>query len=324
MKKTLLFVTLLSLSVSSFSQKVTEKERKFFTKILHAQDSVRFNKTKHYAYEFKEFNKNDYYKEVISQEEIIACSKLIKETANLNLDKNNNKLILNGKLTNRFDKQIDGLLSIDLLENKLTRDNGEKFELNTFYNSHSGYGKIDFKIDVKSEFSKEEILKGYVTFNFNYLIGYDKIELNSKDIGKKFTLNNCVYKIIDIKDNELILDKGCKEKIELNVINFNNDNKVAKPFSYMKLMEIAKKNSTISMESFERKNRETYKMVREVFKNNPKISLKEFKEFFTVEKLMEMKNNGKYTIVESIAPYDNQFVIFSPLFKSEKIKVEIK
>ena len=324
MKKTLLLATLLSVSLNSYSQKITEEEREFYTKILYAQDSVRFNKTQHYTYEFKEFNENDYYKVIISQDEIIACNKLIKETANLNLDIKGNKLILSGKLTNRFDKQIVGLLSIDLLENKLTRDNGEKFELNTFYNSHSGYGKIDFKIDVKSKFSKEEKLKGYATFNFNYLIGYDKIELSSKDIGKNITLNNCDYKIIDIKDNELIMDKGCEEKIELNVINFDNNNKVAKPFSYMKLMEMAKKDSTIAVESFERKNRETYKMVREVFKNNPEISLKEFKEIFTVEKLMEMKNNGKYTIVESIAPYYNQFVIFSPIFQSEKIKVEVK
>jgi len=66
-------------------------------------------------------------------------------------------------------------------------------------------------------------------------------------------INNCTYEIIDIKDNELIMDKGCKEKIELNVINFDDNNKVAKPFSYMELIEMAKKDSTIAIESFERK-----------------------------------------------------------------------
>lgn len=324
MKKTYLITFLSLLSINLFSQEITEEQRDFYTKVLHGQDSVRFNKTTHYAYKFVEFKESDFYKKVVTKNEIEECTNLVKESAKLNINKEENQLILTGKLTDRFNIQTTGILSIDLLENNLIGESGEKFELNSFYNSHSGYGKVDFKTDIKSEFSDGNKVMGFVSFNLNYLVGYEKIELSSKDIGKEINLNNCSYIIVDIKENELILDKGCEKDVELDIVNLNNENKVAKPYSYMKLMDMVKKDSTIAMESFTRKNRETYKMVRNIFENNPKITLKEFKEIFTLEKLKEMKEKGQYTIIESIAPYGESFVIYSPIFQSEKIKVEMK
>ncbi len=322
--KFILLLLFFCLSFNSFGQNITEAQRDFYTKVLHGQDSVRFNKTTRNAYKYEEFNESDFYNQIVTQREIDSCNKLIRETAQLHLDKEKNKLIFTGNLTDRFNIQTTGIFSIDLLENNLSKESGEKFELHTSYNSNSGYGKIDFKTAIKSDLSNNEKLEGFVKFNLNYLVGYDKIELSANDIGRSFKLNNCSFTVIEVKENELILKKDCEIDIELNIINFNKENKVAKPYSYFKLIELVKEDSTISMESFNRKNRETYIMVRNIFESNPKITLKEFREIFTVDKLNEMKKKGKYTVVESIAPYGNKFVIYSPQFQSHKIKVQIK
>lgn len=322
MKKLTIFLLLL-LSINLFSQEITEKQRDFFTKAFHLSDSLKFNKTTHNAFKFEEYKESDFFKEIITPKEISSCTKLVKETAQLSLN-DKNKLLLSGELTERFNIQLADVFSITLVENNLIKENGEKFELNTIYSSNSGYSKIDFEIDIKSEYSKNEKITGFVNFELNYLIGYDKVELTLSDIGKNITLNNCNYTIINIKGNEIILSKLCEIENQLNVINFNKIGKVAKPYSYMELKEMVKKDSTIAMEYFNRKNRETYKMVRNLFEENPKISLAEFQEIFNIEKLLEMKKEGKYSIVESIAPFQNKLVLYSPKFHSEIIKVEIK
>ncbi|AUC75223.1 hypothetical protein [Olleya sp. Bg11-27] len=63
---------------------------------------------------------------------------------------------------------------------------------------------------------------------------------------------------------------------------------------------------------------------RDLFEISPKITLNEFKEIFTIKKLKEMKEDGQYLIIESIAPFTNKFIIYSPKFQSEIIKVKIK
>ena len=321
--KKLTILLLLLFSNNLFSQEITEEQRDFYTAILHGTDSLKFNKTTHNAFKFVEYIESDFFKQVITPEEISSCTKLVKETAQLSLN-DKNQLLLSGELTARFNTQLAGILSITLLENNLIKKNGEKFQLNTFYNSNSGYSKIDFKTDIKSKYAKNEKISGFVNFEINYLIGYDKVELTPNDIGKNITLNNCTYTIINIKENEIVLNKLCEKENELNVINFNKTGKVAKSYSDNELMEMIEKDSTISMESFDRKNRETYKMVRNLFEENPKISLAEFKKIFTVEKLLQMKKEGKYVIVESIAPFQNKLELYSPKFHSEIIKVEMK
>lgn len=322
MKKLTILLLLLFIN-NLFSQEITEEQRNFYTKVLHGADSLRFNKTTHNAFKFVEYKESDFFKQVITPEEISSCTKLVKETARLSIN-NENQLLLSGELTERFNAQLADILSIKLLENNLIKENGEKFQLNTFYNSNSGYSKIDFKTDIKSKYAKNEKIIGFVKFEINYLIGYDKVELTPNDIGKNITLNNCNYTIISIKENEIVLNKLCEKENELNVINFDKTGKVAKSYSDIELMEMIEKDSTISMESFDRKNRETYKMVRNLFEEKPKISLAEFKEFFTIEKLLEMKKEGKYVIVESIAPFQNKLELYTPKFHSEIIKVEIK
>ncbi|WP_264551057.1 hypothetical protein [Flavobacterium sp. N2038] len=319
----LTILLLLIFSNNLFSQEITEEQRTFYTKVLHGADSLKFNKTTRNAFKFVEYKEGDFFKQIITPEEISSCTKLAKETAKLSLN-DENQLILSGALTTRFNGEVTGILSIKLLENNLIKENGEKFQLNTLYNSNNGYGKINLKTNIKSNYTKDEKITGFVKFEINYLIGYDKVELTLNDIGKNITLNDCNYTIINIKENEIVLNKLSEKENELNVINFDKTGKVAKSYSYSELLEMTTKDSTISMESFDRKNRETYKMVRDLFEKKPKISLAEFKDFFTIDKLIEMKKEGKYVIVESIAPFQNKLELYSPKFHSEVIKVDIK
>ena len=322
MKKHIFLLLLLTLNLNLFSQEITEKERDFYVKILYKTDSIRINKTTHIVYKYEEFKTSNFFNEIISPTDITDCTKLVQQTAKLNLN-GEKQLVLTGKLTERFNTQINGVFSINLSENNLSTTNGEKFKLYDIYNSRTGYGNVDFKIDVKSELSINEKISGSVTFKLNYLIGYDKIELTINDIGKNIILNNCKYHISNIVKNMIILEKYCAESTEIKVINFDKKGNVAKPYPYMELMEMIEKDSTISDESFDSKKRETYKMVWDLFDKRPNISYKEFEEIFTVEKLLQMKKDGKYLIIENIAPFENKFVLYSPIFQSEIITVKM-
>ena len=135
---------ILFLSLNTFSQEITEEQREFFTRILYVQDSIRFNKTTRNVFKTEKYKESDFFNKTITQEQIASCTKLAKETAQLNINKEN-QLVLEGKLTETFNTQTIGIFSIKLIENNLFKENGEKFELHTFYNSNSGYGKINFK-----------------------------------------------------------------------------------------------------------------------------------------------------------------------------------
>ncbi len=323
MDKLTILVLILSLNSNLFCQEITEEQRDFYAQVLYKADSIRFNKTTHNVFKFEKFKKSDFFNEIVTQEEILSCTKLVKETAKLVINKEN-QLVLTGKLTERFNTQTTGIFSVDLVENNLLKESGEKFELHTFYNSHSGYGKINFKTDIKSEYFSNQKVTGFVTFKLNYLVGYDKIELSTKDTGREFSLNDCNYSLVNIKGNEIVLNKLCEIENEINAINFNQNGEVAKPYTYIELSKMVEKDSTIAMETFDRKNREAYKMVRDLFEKKPKITLTEFKKIFTVKKLIEMKEKGQYLILESIAPFKNKITLYSANFKSETIRVEMK
>lgn len=323
MKNLIAIAIFLSVNFNLFSQELSEERRLVYTNILYSADSAIFNKSTHNVYKFETYTESDYFKKSVTSEEIMSCTQLAKETAQLSLNEKE-QLVLTCKLTERFNKQTVGILSVDFVESNLTKANGDKFELYTFYNSNSGYGKVSFKIDVKSTYAESEKITGFVTFQFNYLVGYDKVELTRTDIGKTITLNNCQYKIVSFRENEIVLDEICKSENEINVINFNENGEVAKPYSYMILLGMIEKDSTISTENSTVTRRKTYKMVRDLFEKQPQISYKEFNDFFTNQKLIEMMNEGRYTILSTIAPIGTKFILYCPKFKSEIIKVEMK
>lgn len=323
MNKLTLFIALVSINLNAFSQDTNEVKRDMLVRALYSNDSIRYNNTKHNVFKFEEYKETDFFNVVITQKEIFDCTELVTSTSEIHINEEN-QLVFTGKLTDRFNKQSNDILSIDLIENKLLKANGEQLELKNFYDVNCGYGKISFKTSIKSNYTLNEKISGFLEFELNYLIGYDKIELTLKDIGKTITLNKCQYKIINIKGNEIVLDKICEYENELKVINFNNKGEVAKPYSYMEVMKMVKNDSTIAMESFNTNNRKTYKMVYDLFEKRPTITFKEFKEIFTSQKLIEMKEYGQYIIVKNIAPFENKIILYSPLFQSEIIKVVMK
>mgnify|MGYP000845399374 FL=1 len=276
MKKLTLLIAIVIINLNAFSQDISEVKRDMLVKALYSNDSIRYNNTKHNVFKFEEYKEADFFKVVITQKEILDCTELVNSTSEIHINEEN-QLVFTGKLIDRFNKQSNDIISVDLIAHKLFKTSGEQLELKKFYDVNCGYGEISFKAPIKSNYSANESISGFLKFELNYLIGYDKIELTLKDIGKTIILNKCQYKIINIKGNGIVLDKICEFENELKVINFNNKGEVAKPYSQMKVMEMAKNDSTIALGSFNTNNRKTYKMVYDLFEKRPTITFKEFK-----------------------------------------------
>jgi len=65
-----------------------------------------------------------------------------------------------------------------------------------------------------------------------------KFELAAVDSGKKFSLDDCQYELLNIIENILILETTCDKRIHLKAVNFATDSKVFDNYSWFKLTEM--------------------------------------------------------------------------------------
>ena len=138
MKKLTLLIAIVIINLNAFSQDISEVKRDMLVKALYSNDSIRYNNTKHNVFKFEEYKEADFFKVVITQKEILDCTELVNSTSEIHINEEN-QLVFTGKLIDRFNKQSNDIISVDLIENKLFKTRGEQLELKKFYNVNCSY-----------------------------------------------------------------------------------------------------------------------------------------------------------------------------------------
>jgi len=182
-------------------------------------------------------------------------------------------------------------------------------ELDFIYQITYGMGKLLIEKPEKYFFKEEKFIPEEVT-------DYNSIQLSKKDLGKEFTLAGNLYRLKYIYDNKVVLEILKPQESEVDIINLskNGKNKFV-PYSVMEFLKKYPEEEenfwkyaggpikiTIPKSSFE------------YFKNNPNITLEEYKAAFPYEELnAETPENEKYLIFHTASPVDYNFILYAHL-----------
>jgi len=318
--KKVFFIILVGFFVQkSFAQEVTitEENREMIVMFMYWMESEMFS-TEEQKFKTVVYNPNDYFLKPMSSEEIESCFKLMKETAKLEFDF-------------RFDDKrmyfvVNILTALNSKERASNSVEVSKHENRLFYgkdtlkikNAQGGgnrigsdYYQITRNYPLDSEQTDTTKISGSLVMKVDFLAGYDSVSLTNKDTGKKITLANETFEIVNIINNAIVL-KGNSENI--NVINFLSNNEVAKPLTML--------DEGFDMEnSFTVASLTTYKSNYEniVLK---KMSFEEFDKLMTVEKLNEMRGEELYRIIKNVAKIGDKFILYKPIYKTYFLTVD--
>ncbi len=322
----LLSIMLLLGSLQLHSQELPEEDFNMMSEFAHEMCASIF-KVKNYVYKEAPYEKDDFFDPLPSSQQVAELVKLIKSSANIYIEEGSfgPQLVFSIKYEEDKYELLDHLEKLSLEESSLADENGKAVKLQGFYNVNrsSEEYKLMGGID-KESYQESATISGDATYSFEILEDYEEIELSKKDIGKTFELNGCSFKLVDIIRNQIILEPMCQDGIPVKLINFAKENTVYEPYDYMTLVEMQEKDSTINIEgSFTQSSQTIDKKMFNIFKKNPKLSLKKFRKMLTSEEIKRLEmQDSIYLILEHVAPIGDNFVLFSPIFRKEEITVQ--
>jgi hypothetical protein len=309
------------------SQELSEEEFNMMSEFAYEMCASIFQ-SKNYLYKEGPFEKEDFYDPVLNTEEAEKLVQIIKRSSKLSIEVGEfagPQLILTveyGKSNHELFEKVD---DVELTESNLSYEDGKKINLDGYFSTQRSFEDHQLKAGIeKDTYQASSTLTGSTTYSFRILTGYDEVKLSRKDIGKTFDLNDCFLKLVDIIHNQLILEPLCEEETSVKLINFSKKNTVYEPYDYMTLVEMQEKDSTINIQgSFSQSSQTIDKKMFNIFKKDPDLSLEEFRNLLTKEEIARLeKQESYYLIVEHVAPISDQFVLFSPKFRKEEVKVQ--
>lgn len=318
------------------AQQISEEEKNLYYEFAYFLTKDIFTEPKKYDYKIKKYNEAELFPKVeYTDSELIAITDSLQQSAKLEFDKNN--VYLKSKFPSFFHPETDfssplQVIDIEVLESNLI--NNKNAKINLVKGGGSGFGfSFFYKKTNDKEINKNFItvnrqsqvenddqfimpIKGSITYLIKYVTGYEKIELSLKDKGKTFILNNEEYTLIEVKNNRVLLAPKSKSRNQkLKIIVFHKNKKdilVEKPLTEMDDISDA---IAISQGSI---NEDIY----QVFKENPDITLEEFKRKINIEKLIH--DEIKYLHISTPFPIEEKFIIYTPIFITKEIKVNVK
>ena len=309
---------------TKYSQ-VTEKNRELISKTLYSRFKNIFEKSNFISKE-ENYKESDFYNDTANINQIDSCIKIIRKTAYLEIKKkyNDYSLFFTSKLTHKYGGQINDHLKINLKKSNLSDESGRQFSIGNQHNSSNGYEKIEFRTNVKSKYGSSSHINGEVIYDIRFLIDYDIVELTNENIGEKFILNECEFKLKAIIQNKIILEKFCSNGLVLKSINFSFNGMVFKPYSYSELVKLKEKDDSVNLKkSFSQSTETVYKRVFDIFEKNPNISFEEFDKIMNIQTLNNLKKEDKYIVINSVNEFKNKFILYTPIYKTETISIKI-
>ncbi|UII25120.1 hypothetical protein LVD15_17640 [Fulvivirga maritima] len=170
-------------------------------------------------------------------------------------------------------------------------------------------------------------VKGEITFQVDFILGYDYVEITPDDIGKVFSLNNHDFKVVDIIDNKVVLsihNEIEEPEIDFKFVNLNDKGLEVSPLSLEDFNELKMQDSTLSFFSMGTGTGKLSQAVYDIFKSKPNIQFEEFDEKIHSKLLQlieaedkegaELKYLGpKYTVIKTAGPISNLY-LYCPIY----------
>jgi len=175
---------------------------------------------------------------------------------------------------------------------------------------------IDITIHRQNQIFSNLPIKGIVRYRIKFITGYHNKTFSKKNIGEIFHLGVNKYKLIDIFNDKVVLQKignNSNTVAELKMITISKDEK----------FEFISANNGFSVSSSR-----IPKDVYQLFKNNPKITLEEYKKKFPVEKLLKtIKNNKENTLnnyyILNGAALIEKVILYIPIYIEKEIELKL-
>lgn len=315
LKKYILLTFFVSILVVAKSQELSEEKRvqvvgymyKTYSSLSTADSAL---------YKVVPFDRANTYSSPFSDTQLASCLSKINQSKTLTAISFFNKyhVQLKCELGQFENSGLNDQIDISISENNLTI-NGQPLELLKFYNNQSSSNSIKQFQQIKNQEIDTSQIGGSATYALDFLKAYDTLKLDRSFIGKTITLNGQSVRIVQIMGNRIVLDG----KIDnLKCINYVEENKVAKSYSFTDLKKInAKRPADDQLKmSFSPSQRSStvYQSQFDLFQNNPDMDLEEYTKIMTLDKLKELKDSPKYTVIHLMAPVGDSFTFAVPIY----------
>lgn len=321
-----LTLSIFTIFISSGQEKMSEEMRATYAKIFFANKEPIFE-NKSYQFKTEEYIETEFLNPIPDEKIIDECISLIKKNGKFKIQNEfeENKLYFKSSLSDKMDFNSSTENSLEIKESNLKYENGEKIELKSETSTSLSYQPLNLKIRTNKEIDSSQTISGSATFKIEYLTEYQKVKLSKANIGENFKIGTCEFKLINVVKNKVIVENLCKDKLDLNVINLPAKGKVIKSYSYLELMKLKKEDENVDLAgAFTKSNTSLYKIIYDIFEQNQEIKLEEFDKMMTIELLEGLKDSSKYLIIENVAPFDGDFILYTPVHSNKNFIVEYK
>jgi len=342
MKIKLLLIIILSVFSNYLkAQNKSEESRKAEAKRAYLHYSELFKK-KNYVFHKVDFVETDYYYKTIDENKIKEYLDYINKLLKLEIIKNSNTsgfsdLKLTVNLPDFF-KDLNGQKFYELFHDQINIKNIYS-DLVDEYNTplKLGYVTKDYsskKITYTRMFIKDTLhktesvnFKGTIKYEIELLTNYDKIEISLDQIGSDFMLGKSKYKIIDYYNNYFIIKKLSGPLESIRIVNLTADGKLTKPCSNSEFNNFKESDSVFA----DKVNFYNYpisgvpEFFYDVFKKDPNITLEEFDNLMTFEKLEELNKFDDYSkriiMLSTVSNLNPKYILYAPQYKTEIIEI---
>lgn len=275
---------------------------------------------------FKEeaYEKNDFFNEIYSEAFFENCLDKIEKTAIIKIEKEPNEsaaMYFTANLPEQYNKQVTDELKFSLINYNLINSTGDSIILLNQINSSCSFSKVKIKTYKKDPNVSIEDITGSVTYQVDFLNGYDQLEMSKKDIGREFNLNSCPLKLLDVKGNYLVVENISKADINIKAINFTENSKVIKPYSYAELSDL-KAEKTINEGGFGTSVSVIKKPNYELLTSTDNITIEDYKVVMTEEFKNRVRDESEVIIIKDVGFFKNKFILFTPTYTSKEVTIE--
>ena len=284
------------------------------------------------------------------RKELLTTLDTIIKNARIDIDEDGYYLSLESEFKQNV--ETNDLLKIDITDNQLTNADGEPVDLE--HDSYISYGMMstttyrngeqveDKTTSLSASFQVNNHAKnarGKLNLNASLVNDYEVIKISKQDKGKEFQFNQTTYKVLDIKNNLIVLEP--KEYIEGQTMNFqflNLDDSEANEYAQVSMMELSErkeKGEDIDLETASGISQSTMpQKVYELFQENPEISMKNFKKVIhpimlsaaqsgNIQQALQHELGKNYIIIESCGPIENCYLYKEKYGLSREFEIEL-